>query len=276
MYENRCELCYKDKKDGKKLSLMEGKGVYVGESSRSLYERAREHQADKNNRSDDSHQIKHWITDHQDLLAPPKFKFKIIQTFQDPLSRQLAEAVRIELRGENILNSKGEFNRCKVPRLTIDLENWKSKKKAELEIIKEAGEGPQEQGDHQDWIDEAEESLGAREIKRKRAESPVKGRAKKRKLNRLIGWGEGSSLQEGISTHQEEYSSPVEELATLDEVIEKERDALTPATTDVSRQTALKGWSRDPKGQKTETKEENNKRKVEFAEETDSLETCSC
>ena len=203
LYENRCELCYQDKKDGKRASLMDGKGVYVGESSRSLYERAREHQADRNKGSDDSHQVKHWMIDHQDLLAPPKFQFKIIQTFKDPLSRQLAEAVRIELRGENILNSKGEFNRCKVPRLTIDPENWRGKKKTELEIVKEAGEGPQEQGDHQDWIDEAEEILGAREVKRKRAESPVKGRTKKRKLNRLTGWGEGSSLQEGISNNHE-------------------------------------------------------------------------
>ena len=111
----------------------DGKGVYVGESSRSIYERAKEHQADKESHSEDSHQIKHWLIDHQELLAPPKFNFKIIKTFQDPLSRQLSEAVRIELRGENILNSKSEFNRCKVPRLKINMEEWKSSKEKEKE-----------------------------------------------------------------------------------------------------------------------------------------------
>jgi hypothetical protein len=43
-----------------------------------------------------------------------------VKTFQDPLTRQLAEAVRIELRGEGILNSKAEFSRCRVPRLRIE------------------------------------------------------------------------------------------------------------------------------------------------------------
>ena len=66
-----------------------------------MYERAKEHEADMQAQSEDSHQIKHWLTEHQELLAPPKFHFKVIQTFQDPLSRQLAEAVRIE-RGWSI------------------------------------------------------------------------------------------------------------------------------------------------------------------------------
>jgi hypothetical protein len=62
--------------------------------------------------------------DHPELNATPKFRFKVVLSFRDALTRQLSEAVRIELRGENILNSKSEFNRCKVPRLKIDLEGW--------------------------------------------------------------------------------------------------------------------------------------------------------
>jgi hypothetical protein len=42
--------------------------------------------------------IKHWLTSHEELLPTPGFRFKIIKTFQDPLSHQLAEAVRIDLR----------------------------------------------------------------------------------------------------------------------------------------------------------------------------------
>ena len=46
----------------------------------------------------------------------------IIKSFQDPLSHQLAEAVRIDLRGKNMLNSKAEYSCCRVPRLIIDME----------------------------------------------------------------------------------------------------------------------------------------------------------
>ena len=41
-----------------------------------MYERAKEHEADKVKKSEDSHQIKHWLTDHQDLLEPPRFRFR--------------------------------------------------------------------------------------------------------------------------------------------------------------------------------------------------------
>ena len=83
--------------------------------------------ADREKQQEDSHQIKHWLTSHEELLAQPTFKFKIVETFQDPLTRQLAEVVRIELRGEDILNSKAEFSRCRVPRLRIDMEGWKER-----------------------------------------------------------------------------------------------------------------------------------------------------
>ena len=61
-------------------------------------------------------------------MAPPKFKFKIVITFKDPLTRQLSEAVRIELRGDEILISKAEYSRCRVPRLRVDMHQrgkWK-------------------------------------------------------------------------------------------------------------------------------------------------------
>ena len=122
-----CNTAEKKEKGGQFLKA--GKGIYVGETSKSLYERAREHEADKQKTSEDSHQVKHWLSDHKDLLAPPKFRFKIIQTFQDPLSRQLVEAVWIDLRGESVLNSRSEYSRCKEPRLTVDLDGWTNSKK---------------------------------------------------------------------------------------------------------------------------------------------------
>ena len=57
--------------------------------------------ADRVSMKEDSHMLKHWVCDHPDLLEPTKFKFRIIRSFQDPLTRQLAEAVRV-----------GESNDC--------------------------------------------------------------------------------------------------------------------------------------------------------------------
>ena len=132
LYESFCTLCNpEDKKRGKmdEISFLKaGRGVYVGESSRSLYERTKEHVADRNGWKEDSHQIKHWMLDHSELKEPPPFRFKLVKCFRDPMSRQISEAVRIELRGESTFNSKPEFNRCRVPRLRIDQEGWKEDK----------------------------------------------------------------------------------------------------------------------------------------------------
>ena len=132
MYESECTLCAETKKAGKEngdCSLGDGRGMYVGESSRSIYERAGEHETDMKKRSEESHQVKHWLSSHEDLLAPQKFSFKIVRTFKDPLTRQISEAVRIDLKGEGILNSKAEYSRCRIPRLRVDMEEWQEKQK---------------------------------------------------------------------------------------------------------------------------------------------------
>ena len=126
-----------DKKQKEGTKEMNSKqGVYVGESARSIFERAKEHQADEEGRKEDSHRIKHWLSSHQELKSPPKFRVEVVASYRDAMTRQIAEAVRIDLRGENVLNSKSEYSRCKIPRLVIDQEDWKTykkKEKAELE-----------------------------------------------------------------------------------------------------------------------------------------------
>ena len=138
LYENVCLECNTD--DDIRKAKVITKGVYIGESSRSLHERAKEHVSDRDNMKEDSHMLKHWLNDHQNLLEPPKFKFRIIRSFQDPLTRQLAEAVRIERHGDGILNSKSEFNRCRIPRLKIDLKELGIKEKAKEKEKKERKE----------------------------------------------------------------------------------------------------------------------------------------
>ena len=133
LYESYCTICnpegLKDGKDGFRAS-----GVYVGESARSLYERAKEHHEDEESRKEDSHRMKHWVLDHPSLLDPPRFKIKVVSSYRDPLTRQVGEAVRIEMRGGNTLNSKTEYNRCRIPRLVIDQEVWQIMRKKEKEI----------------------------------------------------------------------------------------------------------------------------------------------
>ena len=124
-------------------------------------------------------------------MAPPKFRFAIIKSFQDPLSHQLSEAVKIDLRGENILNSKTEYSQCRVPCLTVGLEGWTNSKK--VEAAAKVMVPAQVQQDDELLAKEADESLEEREIKRKREETPVMGKKnKKRKLEKLTGWGENT------------------------------------------------------------------------------------
>ena len=93
--------------------------VYVGESSRSVYERAGEHWNAYKNRKPDSHIWKHHLVHHEGV-GEPEMTFKVVGCFRSALSRQIFEAVRIRRRGANVLNSKGEYNRSKIHRLTID------------------------------------------------------------------------------------------------------------------------------------------------------------
>ena len=165
--------------------------IYVCESSLSMYERGKEHEADRVGELKENHQIKHWVLDHPELDAPPKFKFKVASSFRDTLTRQLSEAVRIELRGEDILNSKSEFNRCKLPRLKIDLEGWRKEK----EIGKEVTNPPEGQIEEEDLtrrmemefenevrLAEMEDSARRGDGKRKDDGTGKVRKAKKRKL----------------------------------------------------------------------------------------------
>ena len=196
LYESRCQECNQEENNNQKKEisyLRAGKGIYVGESSRSLYERSKEHQADRDNMQEDSHQVKHWLLHHQELQCPPAFRYKMISSFTDPMTRQLSEAVRIELRGPEILNSKSEYTRCRVPRLRVDLEGWKlnqnreGSKQDEAQLNEEAESSLQEEGNKKRKKDQEEEGGKISTTLRK---------SKRRKLEPLVGWRESTSLQD--------------------------------------------------------------------------------
>ena len=57
----------------------------------------------------------------------PDFNFKVVKSFRTSLDRQVAEAIRIEMRGGAVLNRRGEFNRCSLTRLGLD-DKWEKEK----------------------------------------------------------------------------------------------------------------------------------------------------
>ena len=84
----------------------------MGESSRSSYERGKEHEEDYEKRTEDSHMEKHATTAHEPGERP-SFAMKVVRVHFSAFSRQIHEAVRIRRKAENsnILNSKSQYNK---------------------------------------------------------------------------------------------------------------------------------------------------------------------
>ena len=53
--------------------------------------------------------------------------------YRDCLSRQVAEALRINMSKDNLLNSKGEYGSNSISRLTVQVDTWEERKRARLE-----------------------------------------------------------------------------------------------------------------------------------------------
>ena len=98
-------------------------GIYIGESSRSLHERALEHVRDAKSFSVKSHIVKHWMNSHPTLPNPPEMEFSISARFKDCISRQIGEALKINFSKDALLNSKGEYLNNTVSRLIIQEED---------------------------------------------------------------------------------------------------------------------------------------------------------
>ena len=141
LYENICLKCNPGVGEGKQLSPpLNPPSIYIGETSRSLYERGKEHWRDFRTGQEDSHIRKHHLI-HHGGVGEPSFHLRPIMFPGTALKRQIAEAVMIGRWGEEIiLNSKSEFNRCKIGRLTIGEED-KSPKDGAQPNLGDDGEG---------------------------------------------------------------------------------------------------------------------------------------
>ena len=123
LYENICLKCNPEagSEDKRKewIPPAHPPSIYVGESARSLYERGKEHWANYRAGLENSHILKHHLL-HHGGQGEPAFHLRPVMYFKTALSRQVAEASRIQKLGEDaVLNSKDEFNRSKIRRLVI-------------------------------------------------------------------------------------------------------------------------------------------------------------
>ena len=103
VYENVCSICNKGAKDKGELKDVDPliPSVYVGETSRTVQERAREHWAATRGSSKEvegSHMVKHMQQYHDG--REPEFIMRVVEFHRSALSRQTGEAVRIMRRGE--------------------------------------------------------------------------------------------------------------------------------------------------------------------------------
>ena len=90
---------------------------FVGESARSLHERAGEHWRDAETGKEESHMVEHQAAAHGGERNP-EFNFSVVKQCKSSLERLVREAVRIDMRG-NVLNRKGMYNRCKLTKLVL-------------------------------------------------------------------------------------------------------------------------------------------------------------
>ena len=83
---------------------------YIGETSRSGYERLNEHFKDLANISVKSHMLKHYIERHNNVeLKEMRFSVKVLRSYFSAFERQIGESVYINhylRQGIELMNSK--------------------------------------------------------------------------------------------------------------------------------------------------------------------------
>ena len=120
LYASECTECVLGTGEASDSLEMTGAtpALYVGESARSLCERTGEHWLAAEQKKDESHMYQQVVEAHNGETKP-SFNFTVVRSFKTALDRQIAEAIRIEMRG-SVLNRRGEFNRCSLTRLGVD------------------------------------------------------------------------------------------------------------------------------------------------------------
>ena len=93
--------------------------MYIGESSRNIYTRVKEHQSSYRNRNGKSFMKKHQEKHHQGL--PGSYKAKVTGSFRDCLTRQVSEGVSIRRCDVEVMNGKSEWHQPALWRVQNEL-----------------------------------------------------------------------------------------------------------------------------------------------------------
>ena len=154
VYETWCQTCYEqdeqeireqggeDEEEIERRIKRIKKHKYIGETARSAYERGWEHQESLRKLEEDSHLLKHVAQHHQGIpMEKIKFGMRVRKFARSALERQVLESVLIqeERRAHLIMNSRSEYNRCSLPRLTtrIGTKEYDKEKTKQLEEDRE-------------------------------------------------------------------------------------------------------------------------------------------
>ena len=155
VYETYCMSC--EEKDGKATEPGEKEEKirketklykYLGETCRSVWERSAEHLADLRNLSPTSHLLKHILDVHEgEDMERVRFGIRVVKYTRTAFDRQILESVKIqqERKEHFLLNSRTEYNRCAIPRLSSKIgekeyKKWEQegeKEQEKEEILKE-------------------------------------------------------------------------------------------------------------------------------------------
>ena len=90
VYSGVCKECDLKHKSNK---LSRHEGLYIGETSRTLGERAKEHRAGLRRLDPSNFMVKHWSNKHHESDSPPEFVFSVVQQHKDTMSRLIHEAI---------------------------------------------------------------------------------------------------------------------------------------------------------------------------------------
>ena len=108
VYEYACQLCPEDRQ-----------AVYIGETVRNLYTRGREHSRNYERRESESFQRRHQQEKHSGI--EPDFKTKVVYSFKDCLSRQVAEEVCIRRWQTTLLNTNAVWHQPSLWRVRSEI-----------------------------------------------------------------------------------------------------------------------------------------------------------
>ena len=96
------------------------KSVYIGETSRNLFTRGKEHMSKYVNQKEDSFILRHQEERH--ASNPATFDAEVTASFRDCLSRQVSEGVHIRRSKVNTMNSKSEWHQPALWRVRSEIE----------------------------------------------------------------------------------------------------------------------------------------------------------